>query len=108
VFAEARRALIVGINDYREITPLQKAVGDAEALKVTLERLGSVSILCSTPTEENSIAQSQPSKPRSIQATPRSFISRATVWKSMVKTTYSLPTFLNRNRASRTSSNRRQ
>lgn len=39
-FAEARRALIVGINDYREITPLQKAVGDAEALKVTLERLG--------------------------------------------------------------------
>jgi uncharacterized caspase-like protein len=30
----------VGINDYREITPLQKAVGDAEALKVTLERLG--------------------------------------------------------------------
>ena len=39
-FAEARRALIVGINDYREITPLQKAVGDAEALKVILERLG--------------------------------------------------------------------
>ncbi len=30
----------MGINDYREITPLQKAVGDAEALKVTLERLG--------------------------------------------------------------------
>jgi PAN domain/Caspase domain len=30
----------VGINDYREITPLQKVVGDAEALKVTLERLG--------------------------------------------------------------------
>lgn len=27
--AEARRALIVGINDYREITPLKKAVGDA-------------------------------------------------------------------------------
>jgi len=26
-FAEARRALIVGINDYRESTPLQKAVG---------------------------------------------------------------------------------
>jgi len=38
--AEARRALIVGINDYREITPLKKAVGDAEALKATLESLG--------------------------------------------------------------------
>jgi len=38
--AEVRRALIVGINDYREITPLKKAVGDAEALKATLESLG--------------------------------------------------------------------
>lgn len=38
--AEARRALIVGINDYREIPPLQKAVGDANALKATLESLG--------------------------------------------------------------------
>lgn len=38
--AEARRALIVGINDYREIPPLKKAVGDAEALKATLESLG--------------------------------------------------------------------
>jgi uncharacterized caspase-like protein len=38
--AEARRALIVGINDYREIPPLQKAVGDADALKATLESLG--------------------------------------------------------------------
>jgi uncharacterized caspase-like protein len=40
VSAEARRALIVGINDYREIPPLQKAVGDANALKATLESLG--------------------------------------------------------------------
>ncbi len=38
--AEARRALVVGIDAYREITPLQKAVGDAEALKATLEGLG--------------------------------------------------------------------
>ena len=30
----------MGINDYREIAPLQKAGGDAEALKVTLKRLG--------------------------------------------------------------------
>lgn len=38
--AEGRRALIIGIDAYREITPLQKAVGDAEALKSTLEDLG--------------------------------------------------------------------
>jgi hypothetical protein len=66
-FAEAC-ALIVGINDYREITLLQKAVGDAEALKVTLET--SVSILCSTPTEESSIAPSQSSKARADDPAP--------------------------------------
>jgi uncharacterized caspase-like protein len=40
VLAEGRHALIVGIDAYREITPLRKAVGDAEALKSTLEDLG--------------------------------------------------------------------
>ena len=38
--AEGRHALIIGIDAYREITPLQKAVGDAEVLKSTLEDLG--------------------------------------------------------------------
>ena len=38
--AEGRHALVIGIDAYREITPLQKAVGDAEALKSTLEDLG--------------------------------------------------------------------
>jgi uncharacterized caspase-like protein len=38
--AEGRHALVIGIDAYRDITPLQKAVGDAEALKATLEDLG--------------------------------------------------------------------
>jgi uncharacterized caspase-like protein len=38
--AEGRHALVIGIDAYRDITPLKKAVGDAEALKATLEDLG--------------------------------------------------------------------
>ena len=38
--AEGRHALVIGIDAYREITPLKKASGDAEALKSTLEDLG--------------------------------------------------------------------
>ena len=58
--AEARRALIVGINDYREITKLQKAVGDAEALKATLESLGfSVDLVLNADRRELNRAVSQ-------------------------------------------------
>ena len=39
--AEARRvALVIGINDYRDIPKLDKAVGDASAMSATLEKLG--------------------------------------------------------------------
>lgn len=39
--AEARRvALVIGINDYREIPKLEKAVGDATEMTATLTRLG--------------------------------------------------------------------
>ena len=38
--AEARRALIIGINDYQNVPRLQKAVGDAQAMKAKLEALG--------------------------------------------------------------------
>jgi tetratricopeptide (TPR) repeat protein len=36
----ARLALVVGVNDYRMIPPLEKAVGDAEAMSVKLKGLG--------------------------------------------------------------------
>jgi uncharacterized protein len=38
--AEARRALVVGVNDYQNVPKLQKAVGDARAMKAKLEQLG--------------------------------------------------------------------
>ncbi len=38
--AAARLALVIGIDDYDNITPLSKAVGDAEAMAVTLSGLG--------------------------------------------------------------------
>ena len=38
--AETRRALVIGIDDYRNVSKLQKAVGDARAMKAALERLG--------------------------------------------------------------------
>jgi uncharacterized protein len=38
--AQTRRALVVGVNDYQNVTRLAKAVGDAQALKVSLEKLG--------------------------------------------------------------------
>jgi uncharacterized protein len=40
VVAEARRALVIGINDYQNVPRLQKAVGDAQAMKTKLEALG--------------------------------------------------------------------
>ena len=38
--AQTRRALVIGVNDYLNVPKLQKAVGDAQALKTTLEKLG--------------------------------------------------------------------
>lgn len=38
--AQTRRALVVGIDDYRNVSKLQKAVGDAQAMKAALEKLG--------------------------------------------------------------------
>jgi len=38
--AEARRALLIGINDYQNVPKLQKAVGDAQALRASLQQLG--------------------------------------------------------------------
>ena len=40
--AARRMALVIGIDDYQYIPKLQKAVGDAEAMAVALERLGFV------------------------------------------------------------------
>ncbi len=39
-FAEQRRALIIGANDYSYIRKLQKAVGDAEGMQAALRPLG--------------------------------------------------------------------
>ncbi len=38
--AQMRRALVIGSDEYRHVTKLQKAVGDAHAMKAALERLG--------------------------------------------------------------------
>jgi uncharacterized protein len=38
--ADARKAFVVGINDYQNVPKLQKAVGDAQAMKTKLEQLG--------------------------------------------------------------------
>ena len=38
--AQTRRALVVGVNDYQNVPRLAKAVGDAQALKTSLEKLG--------------------------------------------------------------------
>lgn len=38
--AQTRRALVIGVDDYRNVAKLQKAVGDAQAMKATLEKLG--------------------------------------------------------------------
>jgi len=38
--AQTRRALVIGINDYQNVPKLVKAVGDAQALKTALEKLG--------------------------------------------------------------------
>jgi len=40
VAAEGRHALVVGVNDYQNVPKLQKAVGDARAMKTALERAG--------------------------------------------------------------------
>lgn len=39
-FAQTRRALVIGVDDYRNVSKLQKAVGDARAMKAALEKLG--------------------------------------------------------------------
>jgi|GEM_PF-6554062 len=38
--AQTRRALVIGVDDYRNVAKLQKAVGDAQAMKAALEKLG--------------------------------------------------------------------
>ena len=40
--AQTRHALVIGIDDYAHVTPLQKARNDAEAVSAALERLGFV------------------------------------------------------------------
>ena len=39
-WAQTRRALVIGVDDYRNVSKLQKAVGDARAMKAALEKLG--------------------------------------------------------------------
>jgi uncharacterized protein len=38
--AQQRRALVIGVDAYQNVHPLQKAVGDAKAMQSTLQRLG--------------------------------------------------------------------
>lgn len=38
--AQTRRALVIGVDDYRNVARLEKAVGDAQAMKAALEKLG--------------------------------------------------------------------
>lgn len=38
--AQSRRALVIGADDYRHVSKLQKAVGDARAMKTALEKTG--------------------------------------------------------------------
>lgn len=38
--AQSRRALVIGADDYRNVAKLQKAVGDARAMKAALEKVG--------------------------------------------------------------------
>jgi uncharacterized protein len=38
--AQTRRALVIGADDYRNVSKLQKAVGDARAMKTALEKTG--------------------------------------------------------------------
>jgi uncharacterized protein len=38
--AQNRRALVIGADDYRNVSKLQKAVGDARAMKAALEKTG--------------------------------------------------------------------
>ena len=56
----ARLALVIGIDDYREVPKLQKAVGDAETMSATLEKLGfQVTRLLNADRRELNIAISQ-------------------------------------------------
>jgi uncharacterized protein len=38
--AQSRRALVIGADEYRNVAKLQKAVGDARAMKAALEKVG--------------------------------------------------------------------
>jgi uncharacterized protein len=38
--AQGRRALVIGADDYRNVAKLQKAAGDARAMKLALEKVG--------------------------------------------------------------------
>ena len=47
--AETRRALLIGIDTYSNVPPLQKAVGDVQSMKPVLERLGFIVDLVTNP-----------------------------------------------------------
>jgi uncharacterized protein len=47
--AQGRRALVIGADDYRNVPKLQKAVGDARAMKAALEKTGFVVDLLTNP-----------------------------------------------------------
>lgn len=50
---QSRRALVIGIDDYEELTDLNKAVGDADSLETTLADLGfSVTVKNNIPARE--------------------------------------------------------
>lgn len=51
--AEARRALLIGIDNYQNVPPLQKAVGDVQSMKPVLERLGFTVDLVTNPDRRN-------------------------------------------------------
>lgn len=51
--AESRRALLIGIDSYQNVPPLQKAVGDVQSMKPVLERLGFTVDLVTNPDRRN-------------------------------------------------------
>ena len=51
--AQTRRALVIGVDDYRNVSKLQKAVGDARAMKTALEKLGFEVDLLTNPDRAN-------------------------------------------------------
>ena len=50
--AQTRRALVIGADDYRNVSKLQKAVGDARAMKAVLEKTGNIPIYCTAASRD--------------------------------------------------------